>query len=704
MQEENKRLRTEVIPLFVEKQRIAQKAFGDEKQENIPSSLPNYFSDGSNEDIDSDNNDRTAEEDTTADQESNQFCYTDPDTEKENDVNDFVSDGQNEITFSCTNFKINKLLPLREQLAKWCVHFRVPGIALSVLLTILIVYDVAPNLPKDCRTLLQTAKSVRTKIVRGGEYFHFGLAHGIRQVLEGLPQAVFDKCDNVLELLFNIDGLPVFKSTNTHLWPILCAFNVDNRLCRPFTVGIFYGVEKLKKLDEYLEDFVRDLRDCKANGLMCRNRRFEVQEKCFICDAPARAFVKNIKGHNAKEPCERCKVRTIKIKGRAFPVTKGDRRKNCDYETHSRKDRHKKGLSPLIQANVKLKSAFVLDYMHLVLLGVMRKLLFMWFMAEQSVTQYARKWCRLSDKIRDVVDARLLMYAESCPDEFARKPRSTRDLMRWKATEYRTFLLYTALLAMKGKVHNQIYANLTLLVVAMRIYLSKTWCAQRDYRKFANKCISSFVKQYSGIYGKREVVYNVHNLLHLGQDAKRFGSLDSVSGFPFENHLYSFKRMIRNGSHTIQQVVRRIDEDQRFGIQPNYEEQKDLKHLHVYQSALPPSLQAYEEEIKKQCKAVVHNGVRFSVWARNSCIRLKDQSVGKITNIFILKDNSCILAYREYKYRRPFFMYPCSSEFVGISCVNTLSSYVLTVDIDKCSKAWLLPLPDQPQQVAIDLL
>ena len=559
-------------------------------------------------------------------------------------------------------------------------------------------------MPKDCRTLLKTAKSVRTRKVRGGEYYHFGLANGIRQVLEILPQAVFDKCDNVLKLLFNMDGLPVFKSTNTHLWPILCAFSVNGKLCRPFTVGLFYGVEKYKQVHEFLEDFVSELRDCKANGLMCRNRRFDVRDHCFICDAPARAFVKNIKQHNGKQPCERCKVRPFKIKGMAFPVVTTERRKNADYKTYQAPDSHKKGLSPLLQANVKLMSKFVLDYMHLVLLGVMRKLMFMWFASEQSVEKYARKWCRVSDAVRDGINARLVMYAESCPSEFARKPRSTQELLRWKATEFRTFLLYTGILALKGKVHRQVYINFVLLVVAMRIYLSEERCTKKDYRKFANKCMASFVTQYSGIYGQREVVYNVHNLLHLGEDAKRFGCLDNVSGFPFENHLYSFRRMIRNGSHTIQQVVRRIGEDQRFGTQPSYEIQTDLKQIHVHSSRLPESQQNYADYIKTQCKAVVYKGVRYSVFPRDSCIQLKDNSVGKVTNIVILKDNSCLLFYREYKYRRPYFDYPCNSELVGISCVHTLSSYVLSVDIAKCSKAWLLPLPDSPQSVAIKLL
>ena len=37
-------------------------------------------------------------------------------------------------------------------------------------------------------------------------------------------------------------------------------------------------------------------------------------------------------------------------------------------------------------------------------------------------------------------------------------------------------------------------------------------------------------------------MYNVHGLIHIAEDVKRFGPLDSYSAFPFENYLGHLKQ------------------------------------------------------------------------------------------------------------------------------------------------------------------
>lgn len=68
-----------------------------------------------------------------------------------------------------------------------------------------------------------------------GEYIHLGLANYLITFLNSNPS--FN--DNIIELSFNIDGLPLFKSSNTSLWPILG--HIKNIKTDPFAVGIFCG-------------------------------------------------------------------------------------------------------------------------------------------------------------------------------------------------------------------------------------------------------------------------------------------------------------------------------------------------------------------------------------------------------------------------------------------------------------------------------
>ena len=96
-----------------------------------------------------------------------------------------------------------------------------------------------------------------------------------------------------LTLQFNIDGLPLFKSSRLQFWPILAILKCDYPKS-PFIVGIFCGLSKPKCVVEYLKQFVRDLKNVLANGIIHKGKLLNVEVSSFVCDAPARAYVKNV--------------------------------------------------------------------------------------------------------------------------------------------------------------------------------------------------------------------------------------------------------------------------------------------------------------------------------------------------------------------------------------------------------------------------
>jgi len=59
----------------------------------------------------------------------------------------------------------------------------------------------------------------------------------------------------------------------------------------------------------------------------------------------------------------------------------------------------------------------------------------------------------------------------------------------------------------------------------------------------------------------------VHGFIHLAQDAKRFGTLDTFSSFKYENYLQILKKLLRKHDQPLQQVVRRYIE--RNNIEPH---------------------------------------------------------------------------------------------------------------------------------------
>ena len=51
--------------------------------------------------------------------------------------------------------------------------------------------------------------------------------------------------------------------------------------------------------------------------------------------------------------------------------------------------------------------------------------------------------CKLSLRQRNQLSHNLSLLCGTMPSEFARQPRPISELDRWKATEFRQFLLYT---------------------------------------------------------------------------------------------------------------------------------------------------------------------------------------------------------------------------------------------------------------------
>ena len=79
----------------------------------------------------------------------------------------------------------------------------------------------------------------------GGEYVHFGVQCGIEELYSG---GYLQNVDS-LALQFNIDGIPLYKSNNMSLWPILCSVNSCNT--KPFVIGVFCGHSKPSNIDAY---------------------------------------------------------------------------------------------------------------------------------------------------------------------------------------------------------------------------------------------------------------------------------------------------------------------------------------------------------------------------------------------------------------------------------------------------------------------
>ena len=99
-----------------------------------------------------------------------------------------------------------------EELARWAVSNNISHKATTDLLKVL--QHVIPDLPNDSRTLLGTNKIIKCTTLAGEDYFYFGVQYWLEKYVNLMGA-------NILHININVDGIPLFKSSTTSLWPIL---------------------------------------------------------------------------------------------------------------------------------------------------------------------------------------------------------------------------------------------------------------------------------------------------------------------------------------------------------------------------------------------------------------------------------------------------------------------------------------------------
>ena len=135
----------------------------------------------------------------------------------------------------------------------------------------------------------------------------------------------------------------------------------------------------------------------------------------------------------------------------------------------------------------------------------------------------------------------------SLPKEFSnRKPKKPKHILKsWKAHDFRQFLLYTGPVVLKNILSEELYHYFLKLHVSISILVNPSFCKEENYIKYADNLLKSFVKISEEKYGLSFMSHNVHNLLHLCNDVRKFGPLDKFSSFPFENKIGKIKTLFR---------------------------------------------------------------------------------------------------------------------------------------------------------------
>lgn len=145
--------------------------------------------------------------------------------------------------------------------------------------------------------------------------------------------------------------------------------------------------------------------------------------------------------------------------------------------------------------------------MHLVCLGVVKRMILLWKKGPLFVHLNVRSFNKLSHL--------LMLIRNTTPSDFGRRPRCIQDVKQWKAIEFRNFLLYTGPIVLKDILKKELYHHFLMLHVAITILTRPNLCHQKGYINFAEALLHHFVTLFEKLYGKQYISHNVHNLLHL---------------------------------------------------------------------------------------------------------------------------------------------------------------------------------------------
>lgn len=174
-----------------------------------------------------------------------------------------------------------------------------------------------------------------------------------------------------------------------------------------------------------------------------------------------------------------------------------------------------------------LANSYSIDYLHCVLLGVMRKLLSLWFDSKYHGQPYY-----ISKKNQNVFNKRLIAIKPTT--EITRKPRSIFDRADYKGNELRSILLYYLRFCLDGLLpiryinHVQLLSSSIYMLSQERILLTTLTLAECRLNELCDK--------FEDLYGNHNITMNLHLLRHIGNAVKHLGPLWTQSTFAFETN------------------------------------------------------------------------------------------------------------------------------------------------------------------------
>lgn len=365
-----------------------------------------------------------------------------------------------------------------------------------------------------------------------------------------------------LSYIFNTDGCQLADTSKVAIWPYYIMINeLPPHIRTKYIIPAGLWVDKSQpNMNVFGDIFVKQANELSTVGILWNYRGKDVISKIFpllsSVDSVARCKMLNMKQFNGLFGCTYCLHPTEQINNSAkYPITenipllrsnndiKELMKKSVTLETATAEGTF--GIKgPSFLMNLKyfnLAESLPPDYMHSVLLGLTRQF------TEIILTSVNKEYYIGQSHKIDIISDRLLSI--SPPKIITRTPRSLIERKLWRASEWRSWLLFYSLPCLRGILPNKYLRHWSLFVIAFNILLQDS--ITHTALGKAKSLLIKFVVKFQSFYGKEAMTYNVHLLLHLCQSVENYGPLWAHNTFPFENA----NRLLLKNKHSPARII-----------------------------------------------------------------------------------------------------------------------------------------------------
>lgn len=376
-----------------------------------------------------------------------------------------------------------------------------------------------------------------------------------RDFVKSLPD---NEKESYVSVLFNTDGAAIFKSSSNSVWPIYLVINElppEVRFKHAIICGVWFGETK-PVMNLFLDKFVDLMNGVLENGIPTiingENRHIKCYPILATVDTPARSEMNCTKQFNGKNGCDWCLHPTEYSHGATrYPILPGVRPRSKE-ETLANMIRIVEegidnidgvtGFSPLCPfSKFDIIQGFTPDLLHCVCIGVGKR-----------ISRRLVKTIPKTKNSEQLLDQRLkLIQANS---QLKRLTRPWKENKHWKGMEWLNWILYYSIPVLTGLCSQKYLDYWTLFTDSVYVLIS-TEITHDQLRKVDEK-FRKFLCLTQDYFGKGEMTYNLHQLIHMPKSVYNWGPSWAHCTFPFESENHYIVKGVFSARGVVNQVIR----------------------------------------------------------------------------------------------------------------------------------------------------